>query len=151
MKFSKKFFIVLGLVALLASLFVTTAFAGGIKTKGFAVVDKYAVLSNQPLTLQFKGHLACDKVEVSSAVSGKDIYVTLKDVKFIGNGKPCKDSRPYGFTKQISFTSLVPGNYTVYVNSDGNGKWQKKFKIVAPLLPTPTPAGTAVASPTTAP
>jgi hypothetical protein len=36
MKFSKKFFIVLGLVAILASLFATTAFAGGIKTRGSA-------------------------------------------------------------------------------------------------------------------
>jgi hypothetical protein len=115
------------------------------------VVDKYAVLSNQPLTLQFKGHLACDKVEITSAVSGKDIYVTLKDIKFIGGGKPCKDDRPYGFTKQISFATLVPGVYTVYVNPDGNGKWQKKFKVVAPLLPTPTPASTSGASPTASP
>jgi hypothetical protein len=140
MKFSKKFFIVLGLVAMLASLFVSTAFAGGIKTKGFAVVDKYAVLSNQPLTLQFKGHLACDKADISGSVSGKNLYVSLRDVKFIGGGKPCDDNRSKGFTKQISFTNLVPGNYTVYVNPDGNGKWQKKFKVVAPLLPTPTPA-----------
>ena len=148
MKFSKKFFIVLGLVALLASLFATTAFAGGIKTRGFAVVDKYAVLSNQPLTMQFKGHLACDKVDISGSVSGKNIYVSLQDVKFIGGGKPCDDKRTKGFTKQISFTNLVPGSYTVYVNSDGNGKPQKKFKIVAPLLPTPTPTGASGTSPT---
>jgi hypothetical protein len=146
MNFRQKLFVVLGLVALLTSLVASTAFAGGIKTKGFAVVDKYAVLSSQPLTLQFKGHLACDKAEISGTVSGKDIYVTLKDVKFIGNGKPCKDSRPYGFTKQISFTNLVPGVYTVYVNPEG-GNWQKKFRVTAPLLATATPA----ASPTTAP
>ena len=147
MKFSKKLFIVLGLVALLTSLFASTAFAGGIKTRGFAVVDKYSVLSSQPLTLQFKGHLACDKALISGSVSGKNITVTILDTKTIGGGKPCVDNRPKAFTKQISFGNLVPGTYTVYVNPDGNGKWQKKFKIVAPLLPTPTPAGASGASP----
>ena len=140
MKFSKKFFIVLGLVAMLTSLWASTAFADSIKTKGFAEVDKYAVLSAQPLTLQFKGHLACDKALISGSVSGKSIYVNILDAKTIGGGKACVDNRPKSFTKQISFASLVPGTYTVYVNSDGNGKWQKKFKVVAPLLPTPTPA-----------
>ena len=139
MKFSKKFLIVLGLVAMLTSLFASTAFAGGIKTRGFAVVDKYAVLSNQPLTLQFKGHLACDKVDISSLVRGKNIYISLQDVKYIGAGKPCDDKRTKSFTKQISFTNLVPGSYIVYVNPDSTGKSQKKFQIVAPLLPTPTP------------
>jgi hypothetical protein len=147
MKFSLKFFIVLGLVAILASLFASTAFAGGIKTRGLVEVTKYAVLNNQPLTLQFKGYFGCDAVQVSGAVRGKEIYVTLQEIKFVGNGKACKDERPYGYTKQISFANLVPGAYTVYVNPDGNGKYQKKFKVVAPLLPTPTLVSTATAAP----
>ena len=140
MKFSKKFFIVLGLVALLTSLWASTALAGGLKVKGFAEVTKYAVLNTRPITLQFKGHLACDQALISGSVSGKTINVTILDVKNIGSGKPCKDERTKSYTKEISFTGLVPGIYTVYVNPDGNGKWQKKFKVVAPVLPTPTPA-----------
>jgi hypothetical protein len=153
MKFSKKLFIVFGLVALLTGLFASTAFAGGIKTKGFAVVDKYAVLSNQPLTIQFKGHLACDQAMISGSVSGKSLYVSILDTKNIGGGKPCDDSRSKSYTRQFTFSGLVPGVYTVYVNADGSGKWQKKFKVVAPLYPTPTPAKAAGTSPsaTTAP
>lgn len=151
MKFSKKLFIVFGLVALLTSLMASTAFAANVKTKGFAVVDKYAMLNTQPMTLQFKGHLACDQAMISGSVSGKSLYVTILDTKTIGNGKPCQDARTKSFTKQVAFPGLVPGVYTVYVNPDGNGKWQKKFTVVAPLWPTPTPTGTAGAAPTAKP
>jgi hypothetical protein len=151
MKFSKKLFIVFGLVALLTGLVASTAFAANVKTKGFAVVDKYAVLNSQPMTLQFKGHLACDQATISGSVSGKNLYVSILDTKNIGGGKPCDDSRSKSFTRQVTFPGLVPGVYTVYVNADGSGKWQKKFKVVAPLYPTPTPANASGASPTTAP
>jgi len=140
MKFNKKFFLILALVALVAALLPTAAFAGGIKTKGFVQIDKYSVLSTQPLMLEFKGHLACQKVDISASVVGKNIYVDLKDAKIIGAGKPCDDVRSKGFTKQVSFGVLVPGTYTVYVNLDSSGKWQKKFKVVAPMLSTATPA-----------
>jgi hypothetical protein len=144
MKFNKKFFLILALVALVAALLPTAAFASGIKTRGFVQVDKYSVLSTLPMTLQFKGHLACQKVDISSSVIGKSIYVDLRDAKIIGAGKPCTDTSGKSFTKQVSLGVLVPGNYTVYINANGNGKWQKKFKVVAPMLPTPMPA---VASP----
>ena len=139
MKFNKKFFLILALVALVATLLPTAAFAAGLKTKGFVQVDKYSIVSTQPMTIQFKGHLACQKVDISSSVVGKNIYVTLLDAKIIGGGIPCDDARSKGFTKQVSLGVLVPGTYTVYINPDGNGRWQKKFMLVAPMLPAGTP------------
>lgn len=146
MKFNKKFFLILALVALVATLLPTAAFASGIKTKGFVQIDKYSILSTQPLTIQFKGHFACQKVDISYSVVGKNIYVTLMDAKVIGGGIPCDDTRSKGFTKQVSLGVLVPGNYTVYVNLDSSGRWQKKFKLVAPMLPTTPAVGSPVPS-----
>ena len=147
MKFNTKFFLILALVALIAGLLPTAAFASGIKTRGFAQIDKYSVLSAQPMTIEFKGHLACQKVDISTSVVGKTIYVTLMDAKVIGGGVPCDDAPSKGFTKQVSLGALVPGNYTVYVNMDGNGRWQKKLKLIAPMLPTTTPAASSPAKP----
>ena len=143
MKFNKKFFLILALIALVASMLPTAAFAAGIKTKGFAQVDKYSILSTQPLTLQFKGHLACDRVDIAGSVIGKNIYVSIKDVKMMGTGRPCDDSRSKSYLKELSLGTLVPGTYTVYINPDGN-KWDKKFKVLAPMLPTATPAASPV-------
>jgi hypothetical protein len=135
----KKLFQVTILVALVAALLPTAAFAEQIKVKDFARVDKYAVVSVNPMTLQFHGWIGCDKAAISGTVSGKDIYVTILDTKTIGGRKACDDKRNRAFTKQVSLGTLVPGNYTVYINMDSNGKPQKKFKVVAPMLPTPTP------------
>jgi len=136
----KKLFYLTVLVALVAALLPTAAFADQIKIKDFAQVNKYAVLSTNPMTLQFKGWIGCDKAVISGKVDGKNLYVTILDAKTIGGAKACADQRNRAFTKRISFGTLVPGNYTVYVNVGPNGKPQKKFKLVAPMLPTPTPA-----------
>jgi hypothetical protein len=145
MKFNKKFFLILALVALVAGLLPTAAFASGIKTRGFVQIDKYSVLSTQPMTLEFKGHLACQKVDISTSVVGKTIYVTLTDAKDVSSGIRCADIQNKGFGRQVSLGVLVPGNYTVYVNMDSNGRWQKKLKLVAPMLPTATPAASSPA------
>ncbi|MCX6068662.1 MAG: hypothetical protein NT121_23430 [Chloroflexi bacterium] len=134
----KKMFYLTVLVALVAALLPGAAFADQIKVKEFAQVDKYALVSAQPMTLQFKGWIGCDKAVISGSVNGKNLYVNILDAKTVGGGKPCDDLRNRAFTKQISFGTLVPGNYTVYVNVDEYGKPQKKFKLVAPMLPTPT-------------
>ena len=136
----KKIFFITVLVALLAALLHSAAYADQIKVKDFAQVDKYAVLSARPLILEFKGHLGCDKAVVSGSVSGKAIYANIADTKIVGGGKACDDKRNRTYTKQITYGSLVPGTYTVYVNLNSNGKWQKKFQVVIPLAPTPTPA-----------
>jgi hypothetical protein len=136
----KKLFFLTVLVALVAALLPTAAFADQIKVKDFAQVDKFSVVSTNPMTLQFKGWIGCDKAIISGSVSGKNLYVSILDAKTVGGGKACDDKHSRPYTKQISFGTLVPGNYTVYVNVDGNGKPQKKFKLVAPMLPTPTPA-----------
>ena len=138
MKFSQKFFIVLGLVALLASLFASTAFAGGAKISRFASVSKVTVVNNQPATFRLLGAITCTKVQLASSVSGKTISIYAYDLKEIGNGQPCDSSK--GYRREITVSPLVPGNYTVLINPDGNGKAQKKLKFVAPMLPTPTPA-----------
>ena len=136
----KKLFFLTVLVALVAALLPSAAFADEIKTKDFALVDKYAVVSVRPLVLEFKGHIGCDKAVVSGKVDGKTIYATIVDAKTVGGGKACDDKRNRTYTKQITYGLLVPGVYTVYVNTNSNGKWQKKFQVVIPLAPTPTSA-----------
>jgi len=139
MKFSKKFFLVLGLVALLTGLFSTVAFAGNKRFARFAEVRKVSIVNSQPATFRLLGNFACTKVQLTSQVSGKVISIYALDLKEIGNGVPC-DTKISSYRKDITVGPLVPGKYTVLVNPDGNGKAQKKFSFVAPMLPTPTPA-----------
>lgn len=138
MKFSQKFFVVLGLVAILASLFASTALAGGTKIARFASVSKVTVVNNQPATFRLLGEITCTKVQLNSSISGKTISIYAYDLKEIGNGQPCGASK--GFRREITVGPLIPGTYTVLINPDGEGQAQKKLKFVAPLLPTPTPA-----------
>ena len=142
MKFSKKFFIVLGMVSLLAVLFTSVAFAGGTKIARFASVVKVTTINNQPATFRLLGSYACSKVQLSSSVSGKVISIYAYDLKAVGNGIPC-DTKISGYRKDVTVGTLVPGNYTVLINPDGQGNAQKKLKFVAPMLPataTPAPA-----------
>ena len=146
MKFGKKFFLILVLVAILTSLFASTAFAGGTKITRFASVSKVTVLANQPATFRLLGAITCTKVQLNSSVSGKTILIYAYDLKEIGNGRPCGRSKSY--RRDITVGTLVPGTYTVLINPDGKGNAQKKLTFVAPLLPaTATPAVPSGASP----
>jgi hypothetical protein len=142
MKFGQKFFSVLGLVAILASLFVSTALAGGTKIARFANVSKITVVNNQPATFRLLGDITCTKVQLNSSVSGKVISIYAYDLKALGNGQPCGPSK--GFRREITVGPLVPGQYTVLVNPDGTGQAQRKFTFFAPVLPaTATPVAPA--------
>jgi len=144
MKFSKKFFLVLGLVAILAAMFTTVAFAGGTKIARFASVVKISAINNQPATFRLLGSYACTKVQLTSSVSGKVITIYAYDLKEIGNGKPCGTSTS-SYRKDVTVGTLVPGIYTIIVNPDANGKGQKVLKgFIAPMIPTSTPAATPV-------
>jgi hypothetical protein len=141
MKFSKKFLLVLSLVALLATLFATTAFAASAKEvyQQHATITKVKVLDDQPATFRVMGSYACDKVRIQTQVSGKTIYINVWDVKNKGND--C--SNHHRFDKTVTVAPLVPGTYTVLFNVDPEtGKAQRKIKgLIAPLIPaTPTPA-----------
>lgn len=140
MKFSKKFFIVFGLVAMLTGLFATTALAANTRIVRLATVTKIKVLDDQPATFRLLGSYTCDKVQVNSFVSGKVITIYANDVKNKYTGRGCDTTTSFG--KDISLGTLVPGTYTVLVNPDANGKPQKKLKgFIAPLIPvTPAPA-----------
>ena len=137
MKFGKKFFIVLGLVAILASLFVTVASAESINFEVTPLqVDKYSVESAPPLTtLDFVGSMPCSGiVNASNSVAGKNIYITIQTLKNIQTWM-CVPEKI--FTKSISFKNLVPGaSYTVYINKDSNTdsdvKGIKTFTFVVP-------------------
>ena len=146
MKFSKKFFIVLGLVALLATAFATTAFAAGGKEvyQQHASVTKTKVMSTGPgaATIRVMGAYTCDKVRTNTSVSGKTIYIEVWDVK--NKGSDCNNNQNY--TRDLSFKSLVPGKYTVLVNvHPKTGQAQRKLKdLVIPVYPaTPTQAAPA--------
>ncbi len=133
MQFSKKLFIVLGLVALLASLFVTTAFAAETRIVRLADVTKIRLLDDQPATFRMLGSYTCDKVQINSSVIGKTISIYAYDVKVRYTGHGCDTSKSY--RKEFSIGTLVPGTYTVLVNPDSKGKPQKKFTFIAPMLP----------------
>jgi hypothetical protein len=139
MKFGKKFFIVLGLVGILASLFATTAFAADTRVVRYAEVIKVKMLDNQPASFMLLGDITCDKVQFNSSVSGKTISIYAYDVKIKYTGVGCGASK--SFKRAINVGTLVPGTYTVLINPDGTGKAQKKFTFIAPMLPaTATPA-----------
>ena len=139
MQFNKKLFIVLGLVALLASLFATTAFAADTRIVRLAAVTKIKLLDDQPATFRMLGSYTCDKVQINSSVSGKTLSIYAYDVKERYTGRGCDTSKSY--RKEFSIGTLVPGTYTVLVNPDSKGKAQKKFTFIAPVLPdTATPA-----------
>jgi hypothetical protein len=134
MKISKKFFIVLGLVALLAGSLFTTAFADSTRVVKFATVNKVQVLDDQPATFSLLGSYTCDKISVNAYVAGKTIYLNVYDVKNRYTGKGCENDR--SFKRTVNLGNLVPGTYTVLVNADGIGQPGKRIKnFIAPLLP----------------
>lgn len=139
MKISKKLFITLGLVVLLAATLFTTAFASNTKVVKFASVNKIQVLDDQPATFSLLGSYTCDQVQVNAFVSGKTIYINAYDVKNRYTGKGCDNDR--SFKRTVNLGNLVPGMYTVLINVNGNGQAGKKINnFVAPLLPVATPA-----------
>ncbi len=151
MKFSKKFFLILGLAlaALLTAAFATTAFAAGGKEvyQQYATVTKAKVVTTGPgaVSIRVMGTYTCDKIRTNAAVSGKTISIEVWDVKNKGN--ECNQANTFGRT--LSFTALVPGKYTVLVNvHPDSGQPQRKLKdLVIPVYPTPTAAPGALAQP----
>jgi len=141
MKFSKKFLVMLGLVALLTASLVTSAFASDTRLMGFARVDKVKMLDDQPASFSLLGSYTCDRVQVSSSVEGKTISIYARDVKVKHSGTKCDSSK--SFKRSVNLGTLVPGKYTVLINPDGSGKAQKKFSFIAPMLPTPAPTSPA--------
>ena len=139
MKFSKKFFLVLGLVAILASLFASTALAADTRTVRYANVSKIRVMDDQPATFRLLGNYTCDKVQFNTSVSGKTITVYAYDAKVRYTGHGCDTTK--SFLREITVGPLVPGVYTILVNPNENGKGQKILKgFIAPMIPTPTAA-----------
>ena len=142
MKISRKLFITLGLVVLLAATLFTTAFASSdTKVKDFASVSSFQVLDNQPATFSLRGSYTCDLVQVNAYVSGKTIYINTNDVKNRYTGHGCDNDRSY--KRVVNLGNLVPGIYTVLVNVDENGQPAKKIKnFIVPLLSSATPGST---------
>ena len=140
MKYRNKFLLVLSLVAVLATLFTSTALAASItRVVRPAVVFDLKVRDDQPATFRLRGTYTCDKVQVSTAVEGKTIIIKVEDVKVRYTGVPCGKTKT--FLRDVVITPLVPGVYTVLINPDENGKGQKVIRnFVAPVYATPTPA-----------
>ena len=139
MKFGKKLFLVLGLVALLVGTFASTAFAANTRVVRSAIVSKIKLVDDQPASFLLLGSYTCDKPQINASVSGKTITIYAYDVKIKYTGVGCGPIK--NFKRTITVGTLVPGNYVVLVNPDAQGNAQKKLKFVAPMLPaTPTPA-----------
>ena len=135
----KKLFLAITLVALVvAALPATSAFALTTRIVRFATVDKITMVTAQPASFRLRGTYTCDKVQITSAVSGKIINIDVHDVKIVGGGNKCQTKQ--AFNRVVSFGVLVPGKYTVYINQTNPGLAQKKFTFIAPLIfGTPTP------------
>jgi hypothetical protein len=131
MKFGKKFFIVLGLVVLLASLLATSAFAPP-PTLSFAKVDRYQVtLTNPPYTwLNLSGGVECNNTIVSSSeLKGQAIYLTIQEVK---SADVCFSPALKPYTATFAFKGLS-GGYTVYQNDKGSSVGGiQSFQILVP-------------------
>lgn len=139
MKFSKKFFIVFGLVAILASMFASTALAADTRAVRYANVSKIRVMDDQPATFRLLGNYTCDKVQFNTSVSGKTITIYAYDAKVSYTGHGCDTTK--SFMREILVGPLVPGVYTILVNPNENGKGQKILKgFIAPMIPSATPA-----------
>lgn len=106
----------------------------------FAPVTKAVLVATAPYSATFRvtGSYTCDKVRVTQKVVGKTIYIDIWDIKNRGND--CTGNSSYSRT--FEFKPLVPGAYTVLVNTNPEtGKASKKIKnVIVPVGATPTPA-----------
>lgn len=136
-KFKKLFFLT-ALVALLAaaSLPASSAFALVPHNVRYALVNQASVVGNQPASFRLRGTFMCDKVQLTSAISGKVITIYAYDVNLTPNGKRC--SKAQAFNRVIAVGRLVPGKYTVIVNPTNPGLQQKKFTFIEPIFFEPT-------------
>lgn len=139
-KFSK-IFLMLGALAILFAAFAAAvpASAAGAKEvyMWHAQISKAKVMSTGPgaVTIRVMGWYACDKVRYNGYVSGKTIYIEVWDVKNKGND--CNENNSQSFTRDLSFTNLVPGKYNVIVNlHPKTGKPQRTLKgVIIPVYP----------------
>jgi len=137
-KFSK-FFLMLGALAILVSAFAAAAPASAAGAKEVymwhAQVSKARVMSTGPgaVTVRVMGGYTCDKARYNGYVSGKTLYIEVWDVKNKGN--ECNNSER--FTRDLSFTNLVPGKYNVVVNlHPKTSKPQRALKnVIIPVYP----------------
>lgn len=141
-----KFFLMLGALAMLFSTFALAASASAAPAANskevyqqFASINKAKVMSTGPgaVTIRVMGDYTCDKVRYKGYVSGKTIFIEAWDVKNKGN--ECNNSGK--FARNLTFSKLVPGKYTILVNvNPETGKHQRAVKnVVIPVYPTPTP------------
>ena len=135
----KKLFFATALLALLAiaALPATPAFALTVRNVRFASVHKVSVVSDQPAAFRLRGTYTCDKPHIESSVYGKVITINVYDAKIVGHGNPCKTKKQYN--RVVTLGVLVPGKYTVYINSTNPGLAAKKLRFIAPMIATPTP------------
>ena len=139
MKFKQKIWLVVMLVAMLATLFTTSALATSTRAVRPAVVTTLKVLADQPAVFRLQGQYTCDFVAVQANVTGKTITITATDTKIKYTGRGCDKLK--SFHREVNLGVLVPGVYTIKVNPNLNGKGQKTLKgFIAPLVPTVQPA-----------
>ncbi len=138
----RKLFSIIALVALLVTAFVpvSAAYADGARIKGFASISKVTVVDPAVASFKLLGSYTCDKMLSSAKVEGKTVSIFIYDIKKVGSGNQCNTSK--GFKTFVTLGRLVPGTYTVLINPDGTGKFQKKLKFVMPM-----PAATATPAP----
>ena len=138
---SKKNMIVLvfALVAMLATAIVpgSAAFALLPRNVHYATVNKVTVVSTTPASFRLQGTFTCDVVQITSAVSGKSIWIHVYDVNNPGSTNKCLKAQ--AFNRVVNLGTLAPGKYTVWVNPTEPGLAAKKFIFIVPALLTRTP------------
>lgn len=83
-----------------------------------ATVRKATLVSTEPYgaTFHVVGNYTCDKVRITGEVVGKTIYINIWDTKNRGND--CEELSGGSYSRMLTFKPLVPGRYTVMVNTD---------------------------------
>lgn len=137
MKFHKIFLSIMALVLLVSTFAVAAPASASSPSKeifnAHAQVTRVKVGSVAPgaVTIRVSGAYACDKVRYDGYVSGKTIYIEVWDVKLKGN----KCDNNVRFSRDLTFTGLVPGTYRVRVNVDPEtNKHQRALKgVIVPV------------------
>jgi hypothetical protein len=96
-----------------------------------ATVRKATLVSTEPYgaTFHLVGTYSCDKVRITGEVVGKTIYINIWDTKNRGNN--CEELDGGSYSRWVTFKPLVPGRYTVMVNTDPEtGETARRIKDV---------------------
>jgi hypothetical protein len=106
-----------------------------------ATVRRATLVSTQPYgaTFHLVGGYTCDKVRLTADVVGKTIYINVWDTRNRDTPEACYEvwagGGPPSYSRVVTVKPLVPGRYTVMVNTDPEtGKAARRINdVIVPV------------------